>query len=228
MKISVIVPFLNERENLGRLFPYLQSIISKDITELIFVDGGSEDDGFDFLVASGAKVFLSPKRGRACQMNFGAKQASGVIFYFLHADVLPHASFEKILLNAWEKGVFAGCFRYSFDSNKAILKLNNWFTRFKNPIIGGGDQSLYILQEKFDELNGFDERFCIMEDFEFVGRLRKVHDFHIFDEEIRVSARKYEKNSWLKVQYANFLAFFYFRTNESPEKIKSIYQSLLK
>ncbi|MFC3881110.1 TIGR04283 family arsenosugar biosynthesis glycosyltransferase [Algoriphagus namhaensis] len=225
--ISVIIPILNEEQNLKKLFPYLSSVIDEQNTELIFVDGGSRDGGMGYLENEKANVVLSPKKGRAAQMNFGAKLAKGKILYFLHADTLPHASFESVLIQAFNQGIESGCFRYRFDSDSLLLRINSWFTRFNGLFAGGGDQSLYILKKVFEELNGFDERQCIMEDFELVRRIRKNYLFVVFKEEIRVSARKYSRNSWLKVQFANLLAFVYFRFNVDSKTIKSKYRSIL-
>lgn len=225
--ISVIIPILDEEQNLKKLFPYLNSVIDESNTELIFVDGGSRDGGIGYLEGEKANVILSPKKGRAAQMNFGAKLAKGKILYFVHADTLPHASFESVLIQALYEGIESGCFRYRFDSINLLLRINSWFTRFNGLFAGGGDQSLYILKKVFEELKGFDERQCIMEDFELVRRIRKNYRFVVFKEEIRVSARKYSRNSWLKVQYANLLAFVYFRFNVNSKTIKSKYRSIL-
>ena len=228
IKISVIIPFLNEEENLISLLNYLRSIIDPMITEIIFIDGGSTDRGVELLSKENANCIRSTKQGRAAQMNLGASISKGSILYFLHADTLPHKKFQEILIKADASSISAGCFRYSFDSDRILLKINSWFTRFNGVFAGGGDQSLYIQRMLFEKLKGFNEEYSIMEDFEFVGRLRKNYDFHVFHPSILVSGRKYEKNSWLKVQFANLLAFSFFLVNQHPNKIKSVYQSILE
>lgn len=228
IKISVIIPFLNEEENLKKLVPFLQSIIIPDLTEIIFVDGGSTDQSANLLIQENIHPILSEKQGRAAQMNLGASHSKGSILYFLHADTLPHSSFQEILVEADASSIPAGCFRYSFDSENVLLKMNSWFTRFNGIFAGGGDQSLYIQKEVFGKLNGFNEEYCIMEDFDLVRRLRDEYKLHLFQSKITVSDRKYEKNSWLKVQFANLLAYSFFLVKRHPKKIKSIYRTILE
>lgn len=228
IKISVIIPSLNEEENLKKLVPFLKSIIISDLTEIIFVDGGSTDESVKLLIQENYHPIFSKKQGRAAQMNLGASLSKGSILYFLHADTLPHSSFQEILLEADAFSIPAGCFRYSFDSENVLLKINSWFTRFNGIFAGGGDQSLYIQKGVFDKLNGFNEEYCIMEDFDLVRRLRRVHKFYVFQSEITVSDRKYKTNSWTKVQFANLLAFSFFLVKKHPKKIKSIYWTILE
>lgn len=195
IEISVIIPFLNEEKNLQRLLPYLQETINAQQTELIFIDGGSEDGSRKYLVKENISFLVSPKQGRASQMNYGAKHAKGKILYFLHADTLPNPTFEQTLLYAFDASISAGCFQYEFDSKNYLLKLNSWFTQFNGFFAGGGDQSLYIKKSIFEELDGFNEDYCIMEDFEFVRRFKNRYKFHIFASKITVSARKYDRNN---------------------------------
>lgn len=228
LQLSVIIPVVNEYKNLTELLPYLSTILSEQYSEVILVDGGSSDGSLEYAQSQNVLLLKTEKASRAMQMNTGAQQAKGVGLYFLHADTRPPLDLEALLLNAIQNQVAAGCFRYVFDSSKKILAFNSWFTRFNGLFAGGGDQSLFIQKDVFEGLGGFDEHFCIMEDFDLVRRLKMRHKLHIFSQVMKVSARKYEKNSWIKVQYANFLAFYYFKTNRSPEKIKAMYRFILR
>jgi GT2 family glycosyltransferase len=107
------------------------------------------------------------------------------------------------------------------------LKVNSWFTRFDGVFSGGGDQTLFIKKALFEDLNGFDEKYIIMEDFDLVRRIRQKTEFRIIPKSIKVSARKYENNSWLRVQLVNLTVFIYFLSNKQPSKIKNLYCRLL-
>ncbi|WP_339880672.1 TIGR04283 family arsenosugar biosynthesis glycosyltransferase [uncultured Algoriphagus sp.] len=228
VKISVIIPCLNEAENLKELIPYLLKNSDENFSEVIVVDGGSEDDSKAIASSFGALLIHSSITNRASQLNLGARSANGDILYFIHADTRPVSNFAQIIRNCHQAGKSPGCFRYRFDSDKSMLKINSWFTRFNGVFAGGGDQSLFIDKNQFFSLGEFDESYVVMEDFDLVRRIRQKTDFHVVQQNILVSDRKYRENSWLKVQLANSVAFCLFLLKVKPASIKSLYLNLLK
>jgi rSAM/selenodomain-associated transferase 2 len=225
--VSIIIPVLNEAENLKELLPFFSTHQRRCEFELIIVDGGSSDQTENILSNSNFTFLKSPKKGRACQMNYGASHAKGDIFYFVHADTRIPVSFLEDIQEVLKKGGHAGCYAYTFDSDSKLLRINSWFTKFDGLLSGGGDQTLFIKKSAFQELGGFDEYYCIMEDFDIVRRIRKKFKFKVIPRQIKVSARKYETNSWLRVQLVNLLVFLLFFMKISPEKLKNIYCNLL-
>ena len=228
LRISVIIPVLNEQENLKILIPSIQEFGGNFLQDLIVVDGGSVDQSIQVAESFGATVYRTKEASRAQQMNLGAQHASGNTLLFVHADVRMISSFAFDIQKARLKGFRAGCFRYKFDSSKLMLKINSWATRFNGPFSGGGDQTLFISKRFFEDLGGFDPQFTIMEDFDLVRRIKSKSNFYIIPKSILVSARKYEHNSWLKVQVANLLAFWNFKRGTSPTVIKDAYIKSLK
>ena len=100
-KISIIIPTINEANNLPLLLSDLSSIQKEG--EIIIVDCGSEDKTIDIAKIYGAKVFISKERSRGLQLDIGAKNSKGEWLIFLHADTrLTHNWFEKI--NSFLKG----------------------------------------------------------------------------------------------------------------------------
>ncbi|MFO0435967.1 MAG: glycosyltransferase, partial [Sphingobacteriaceae bacterium] len=93
MRISVIIPTFNEAERIGNLIDYLILNKTNSDVEIIVVDGGSDDKTVEIANSKNVKVELVKEKGRANQMNQGAAIASGDIFYFVHADTLPPASY---------------------------------------------------------------------------------------------------------------------------------------
>lgn len=227
MKLSIIIPVLNESKNLQELLPFFLEHDSKAAFEVIVVDGGSKDNSVETATKLGAKVLKSDLNSRACQMNRGAKYANGEMLYFVHADVRLMHSFYKEIRDAASQGTQSGCFAYSFDSDRWLLKLNSWFTQFNGILSGGGDQTLFVKKEVFETLGGYDESYCIMEDFELVRRLKKHYNFQVLRKKITVSARKYDSNSWLRVQLANLIVFGLFFLKTPPSKLKNLYSRLL-
>lgn len=227
MSISVIIPTLNEANNIGNLLDYLHQVSNSTIAEILLVDGGSNDDTVAIAQAKGAKVLHCKVRSRAAQMNLGAQHASGEILYFIHADTLPPQQFAQIILSEVDKGVCMGCFRYRFDSSSWLLKCNSWFTRFNFLWCQGGDKTFFIRADAFAELGGYDEGYVIMEEYDFIRRARKKYLMPTLPYNATVSARKYQQNSWLRVQLANLLVFNLFRFGLPPVQLKKIYKQIL-
>ena len=228
MKISIIIPVLNEAENLKELLPFFIKINIQEQQEVIVVDGGSTDGTKEVVEKAGFRFLTCGIQSRAAQMNMGAKESNGDTLYFVHADVRILQSFYEDIKSSLNEGFQAGCFAYNFDSPDRMLRINSWFTQFNGLLSGGGDQTLFIRKDVFWELGGFDEKFCLMEDFELVRRIKKKYGFTVIPKRILVSARKYENNSWLRVQIANFIVFGLFFLNHPPTKLKALYSRLLK
>ena len=131
MKISIIIPTLNEAQNIGSLVRHLKNSADKNLLEIIVVDAQSTDNTEGVASAAGAKVVQSPKRSRAAQMNFGAKNATGEVLYFVHADCFPPTTFVHDIEQAVLNGFPLGCYRYRFDSRIFLLKINAFFTQFR-------------------------------------------------------------------------------------------------
>jgi len=229
MTISVIIPTLNEAARISDLLHYLFSLPSQDaLAEVIVVDGGSRDATLDIAQQAGAQVLTAPQKGRAAQMNFAARAAQGDILYFIHADVYPPASCLANIQNSLTAGAHLGCFAYDFDSDALLLKFNAWLTRFNWRATGGGDQTLFLGKATFVQLGGFNEQLPIMEDFDFVWRAKQQGlRMSVLPARVRVSARKYEKNSYLKVQIVNTIAFVAFRWGYAPQKLARWYHQTL-
>ncbi|MDQ6815726.1 MAG: TIGR04283 family arsenosugar biosynthesis glycosyltransferase, partial [Bacteroidota bacterium] len=201
--ISIVIPTYNEAENISRLVSYLVANSNRSVCEIIVSDGESEDRTVHMAEAAGAKAVLSPQKGRAAQLNFGASIATGNILYFIHADTVPPATFVADIEKAVADGYSLGRYATAFDSDKTILKINAFFTQFDWFVCYGGDQTLFITKSLFTAVQGFGQEMQIMEDYDIVTRARKLGRYKIFSKNALVSARKYRTNSWVKVQCAN-------------------------
>lgn len=160
-------------------------------------------------------------------MNAGAQVAKGNVLYFVHADVELLPTFTSDIKEALAQNYQAGCYRYIFDSNKRILKINAYFTRFKSLMCRGGDQTLFVTKAVFNELSGYNEYYAVMEEYDFIRRLSRKHSFRIIPKNVIVSARKYDRNSWLRVQVVNLFTFIMFFLGRNPLDIKKTYSKLL-
>ncbi len=226
-EISAIIPALNEAKLLPRLLEYLKACDKNQQLEIIVVDGGSNDETPEIAIRFGAKLINSEIKCRAIQMNKGADVATTDNLYFIHADVIPPEDFIEKILEAEKREIQLAFFRQKFDKMNVLLWFNSFFTRFKRLWCRGGDQTIFVKRSLFDRLKGYDERFVIMEEYDFLKRAQKIVDYEILDGETIVSTRKYRTNSWLKVMLANQRAVRQFKKGVEPKKIKESYMNSL-
>ena len=147
--LSIIIPALNEADNITNLLQHLvDSSTATNITDISVIDGGSTDgtqEAVSNFFADGYKIQLIPsEKGRAKQMNTGAKDSKGDVLYFLHADSFPPKHFDTYIIEEIQKDNLAGCFRMQFDNNHWWLRLASWLTQFSWRACRGGDQSQFI------------------------------------------------------------------------------------
>ncbi|MDX1489127.1 MAG: TIGR04283 family arsenosugar biosynthesis glycosyltransferase [Acidiferrobacterales bacterium] len=227
MRLSIIIPTLNERDNVRELVTYLQKHGDERIVDLIVVDGGSTDDTVAAAEAAGATVYTCPQRGRAVQMNMGAEKASGDVLYFVHADACPPPRFLDQIEQALGEGYDLGCYRFVFKSNRLLLRINAYFTRFDRLMCRGGDQTLFVRHSLFDALGGYKPHYVVMEDYDFILRARKQARFKIIPDDVLVSARKYKHNSYLRVNLSNLTVFIMFFLGFPPRTMLATYRRLI-
>lgn len=227
--ISIIIPTLNEEKNLNKLLPYLRSHAIAE-TEIIVVDScQSTDDIDDICKVNDVVKMVCTESSRAAQMNLGAASASGDILYFLHADATPPNTYIHDIGKAIDEGFDFAIFSYRFASDSLLLAINSKFTKRKGLFAGGGDQSICMLKSTFDSIGGYDENFSIMEDFKlFHTAKRKGLKYKVIPNDMIVSARKYDENSYLRVNLSNLIAFSMYHTGADPNQIKTIYRKLLR
>lgn len=226
MKLSVIIPTLNEANNLRILLPLLLENLQPN-DEIIIADAKSCDNSEAIAKEYGVE-FLVIGRGRAKQMNAGAKRATGDVLYFVHADTRPPQCFRNDIEKSISSNYNLGCYRFQFDSKSSLLKINSYFTRFDKMMCRGGDQTLFVVKDTFNKLQGFDEQHIIMEDYDFLKRARKQFAFCIMDGDVVVSARKYQENSYLRVNLSNFVVFKLYQMGMPPQKLDGLYKKLIK
>lgn len=229
MNISIVIPVYNEATQIKELLFYLnkKASASKKI-EIIVVDGKSTDATYNHtLEFDFVKVFKS-KKGRGKQMNYGAKQASFPVLYFLHADSRPPKNFDVLIANKINNGEKAGCFFMKFTSNHPWLKLAGWFTKFNIKFFRGGDQSLFIDKDYFFQLGGFNESMPIFEDYDFIRRLYKNKTFSVIQKPIITSARRYKENGIAKLQFHYWALYFKKWLGASAEDLFGYYKKHIK
>lgn len=219
---SIIIPTLNEAEGIGNLLSFLMKHTAEYDTEIIIIDGGSSDSTVNIARKHNLFVYKGSK-GRAQQMNKGAKLAKNNILYFLHADTYPPENFQHHMTTFLNKGICAGCFRLRFDSCHWFLKANTWFTRFSSVFLRFGDQSLFITKALFEEIGGYDESHLLMEDQEIIYRIKKRTAFSVIPFPVTTSARKYITYGPIRLQFLFFKLWLFYQLGWSQQKLVSYY-----
>ena len=166
MRLAIVIPALNEAANLARLLPDL----ARDCpgAEIVVVDGGSRDETAAVVARAPGARLLASARGRALQMNHGARATGGDTLLFLHADTrLPDGAARAIEQALAEPGVVGGRFDVRFDNAGALFRVIAWFmnTRSRASGICTGDQAIFVRRADFEAIGGYPE-IPLMEDIE--------------------------------------------------------------
>jgi rSAM/selenodomain-associated transferase 2 len=209
--LSVIIPVLNEAKNLESILSRLRAICPA--AEVIVVDGGSEDGTSAVVCRFPWVTYLSSRRGRASQMNAGAKVANGEVLLFLHADTLLPAGAEGTIVEAFSNpDIVAGRFDIRFDNPRPVFKVIAFFINLRSRLtkICTGDQALFVRQKTFEELGGYPD-IPLMEDVELAKRLKRLGKVACLRSKVTTSARKWEREGVFQIILLMWaLRFLYF------------------
>ena len=200
--LSVIVPVLNEGDGLARFLSALQPIKSAG-NEIIIVDGGSEDASVALLEGYLRQGLISSlirsAKGRARQMNEGAKTAQGELLLFLHADTrLPQSALASLRIFTDQGGLW-GRFDVQLDNAHWSFRMISWFINQRSRLTGiaTGDQGIFVRRDIFEQLGGYPEQ-PLMEDIELSCRLKKQGRPFCITDPVLTSARKWQQHGTLR------------------------------
>ncbi len=220
MKLSTVIPALNEAQNLESLFGQLEA--TPGIYEVIVADGGSTDGTQEF-AARQAKVVIS-EPGRGSQLRAGADEATGDVLFFLHADVSPPPDVAAQIERALDAGCIGGNFRLRYPDGGV---LGRWLELLA-PVyrrLGRyyGDSGIFVRRDAYEAFGGF-PAIPVMEDIEFVRRMERCGKTAYLPGPITSSARRWEGRAlrtlllWGSMQVAYALGV-------SPWKLDRFYRS---
>jgi rSAM/selenodomain-associated transferase 2 len=197
MKLSVVVPVLNEARVLPALLDGLRPLQSGGV-EVVLVDGGSDDGSASIATSAGFRV-LSGERGRARQMNAGAAVVQGDVLLFLHADTrLPDGAVDLIDAALADGRHVWGRFDVEFDVRTWIMGATAFGMNLRSRLSGiaTGDQALFVTRAAFDGVGGFPEQ-PLMEDVEITSRLRQRSRPACIRRPVLTSARRWQtRGAW--------------------------------
>ena len=224
-KISIIIPTINEANNLPLLLSDL-SIIQKE-GEILIIDSGSEDKTIDVASIYGAKVFKSKERNRGLQLDIGAKKSNGEWLIFLHADTrLTHDWVGEIKSILKGEKNYIYFFKFKINHKKIIYRVLEILVNFRSQYFKQpyGDQGLIIHRSTYLKNKGF-RRIPLMEDLDFFRRLNNKKDLKQLNLPILISPRKWERTNIFLQAIKNWN---YRRRWLKGESIKSVYSDYYK
>lgn len=233
-RLSVIVPVYNEAAEISKLMKQL--IPYRNECEIIIVDGGSTDRTLDIINECAGEavrdiLILKDKKGRAVQMNAGAKAASGDVLFFLHCDsILPKHFTKEIrrIMAAYDWG----CFKVKFPSSNFFMMTNCIISNHRALCrkLPFGDQGIFIDKDLFIKAGMFPE-IPLMEDYEFSMRMRSRKGTRgpgVTRKKIITSSRRYgtDTSDILKTEIQMWKLRRMYRHGVDPVILKEMYDDI--
>jgi rSAM/selenodomain-associated transferase 2 len=221
MNISVVLPVLNEEQSIRGT---LQSLIRLTPYEIIVVDGGSRDRTLEICKEFAVDV-MHAERGRARQMNVGARRASGEVLLFLHADTrLPQSALNDIAAALSDSRYLGGRFDVELAGAHWMLKVIGALIncRSRATKIATGDQALFVRREVFERMGGFPD-IALMEDIAFCRALKRLGGLACLRSRVITSARRWERDGVWRTIFKMWSLKVCYLAGVSPMRLKRFY-----
>lgn len=217
-RLSVVIPTLNEEDTIAAS---IDSAWGAGAREVIVADGGSLDRTADRAAHAGARV-IEAERGRARQMNAGARAADGDVLLFLHADtVLPRQGSEQVRAVMSDPDVVLGSFSFAAGDpavplDRLITTVGAWRHRVSR--LPYGDQAQFVRARDFADLGGFAD-LPVMEDYEFALRCSRFGRIGAAASAARSSARAWHEHGLVRTTVTNAAVIAGYRLGVPAERL---------
>lgn len=219
-RLSVVIPALNEARVIAGALAALAPLRARG-HEVIVADGGSVDETVRLARPLCDRVVHSA-RGRAPQMNAGARAASGEALLFLHADTrLPanaaESVFEGLKRSHW------GRFDVQIDSGRWLLKVVARTMNLRSRLTGiaTGDQAIFVRRDAF---GGFPE-IALMEDIAFSAAMKRRGRPVCLRSRVSTSGRRWEARGVLRTIVLMWRLRLLYFLGVAPERLARLYEA---
>jgi rSAM/selenodomain-associated transferase 2 len=224
--LSIIIPVLNEAGIIVSALSCLQAFRSAG-QEIIVVDGGSSD-GTPVLSEPLANRVISSPRGRARQMNAGARIASGGILLFLHADTLLPKNSDRLILSGMARtGKKWGRFDVFLSGDHSLFPIIAWLMNLRSRItcIATADQAIFVEKGLFEAVHGFPE-IDLMEDIALSKILKRTGKPLCLWHRVLTSSRRWERNGILRTVLQMWLQRLAYFLGVDPRHLARCYNAM--
>lgn len=220
--LSVIIPALDEEACIAAALA-----CASEAGEVIVVDGGSSDRTGEIVRQRGG-AFMEAPRGRALQMNAGARRARGDVLLFLHADTLLPQGFSRSIGEALAvPGAAWGRFDVRFDAGGPLLRLIahliSWRSRASR--VATGDQAIFVRRDLFVSIGGFAE-IPLFEDVELCRRLKRRARMVVPPGHVVTSSRRWRQRGTIRTSLLMWGLKIAFLSGVSPNRLAAFYRSV--
>jgi len=220
---SIIVPVLDEADGIVAALEALAPVSHAGAT-VIVVDGGSRDATRALAAPLADRVIEAP-RGRASQMNAGARESAGEILVFLHADTtLPPGALELIAKGLARSGREWGRFDVAITGTDRLLPLVALLMNARSRLTGiaTGDQAIFVRRAAFEAAGGFPE-IPLMEDVELSKRLLKRTRPLALEQRVATSGRRWERHGTLRTIFIMWRLRLAYALGADPRRLARRY-----
>ena len=230
--ISIIIPTLDEEVIIESTLKNLRMHIRDTSHEIIVSDGGSRDK--TVAIAEKFALVVKSEKGKAIQLNEGAKRASGDILFFVQADTtIPQGALKTIESKIYKQGYDGGGFSNVFSEHNKKIKTLGRVLNFKiftndhqGNLIFFGDNGIFCKREVFDRLGSF-KLIPIMEDYDFSKRMRdRFKAVRILDPKLIISPRRFVKNGFVRTRLQWIIIRRLYQIGISPYFLVKLYKDV--
>jgi rSAM/selenodomain-associated transferase 2 len=221
-KLSVVVPMLNEAATIASTLDALRR--GAPDAEIIVVDGGSTDASAA-IARPLCDMLIDGSRGRALQMNAGARASHGDALVFVHADTIVPSTFAADIASALsEPAVVGGRFDVVLDESALPYRIIGAMISIRSRIsrTGTGDQAIFVRRDVFDRLGGF-PRLELCEDLEFSRRLKRAGRIACLRTRVTTSARRWNRDGVVRTVIRMWLIRAMYLMGVPPARLKRMY-----
>jgi rSAM/selenodomain-associated transferase 2 len=192
--------------------------------ELIVVDGGSTDASVA-IARPLCDTLIDASRGRAHQMNAGARASHGDVLVFVHADTIVPPTFAADIVSALSvPAVVGGRFDVELDASALPYRIIGAMINIRSRIsrTGTGDQAIFVRRDVFDRLGGFPE-LELCEDLEFSRRLKRAGRIACLRTRVTTSARRWNRDGVARTVVRMWLIRAMYLLGVPPARLKRMY-----
>ncbi len=220
--VSVVVPVRGDSGPLGAL---LAQLPARAGVQVVVASTGEIDAAqAELRVARPDVRWVDAPPGRGVQLNAGAAVAQGAWLWFVHADSQLPAGWREAFIRLDASAAVGGSFAFRLDST-------SWQARWLEQAVAlrvrlfnlpYGDQGIFVRRSVFSALQGF-QPMPLMEDVEFVRRLKRQGRLERLSLGLVTSARRWEHRGWLRQSAANLVTLALYGVGVSPERLARRY-----